>query len=45
VRDDMVEGVQCLQQMALNMHELVRRNLTLRITESGHDEEDDVSVD
>jgi hypothetical protein len=31
--------------MALKMHELVRRNSMLRITESGRDEEDDVSAD
>jgi hypothetical protein len=40
----MVEGVQRLQQMTLKMHELARRNSTLRIMENSPDEEDDVSV-
>jgi hypothetical protein len=30
--------------MVLKMHELARRNLTLRIMENNFDEEDDVSV-
>jgi hypothetical protein len=45
IREDMLEGVQCLQYAATRMHEMARRNSTPRLTDGEPNEDEEVIVD